>query len=75
MAEQQTFLSMISGSFATPAAENPTVAMMEAAYEHHQSTRVTLIARWHQMHLPMRCAEPGRWVGLALIVPFRTKLL
>ena len=35
MAEQQTFLSMISGSFATPAAENPTVAMMEAAYEHH----------------------------------------
>jgi shikimate dehydrogenase len=33
--EQQTFLSLITGSFATPAAENPTVAMIEAAYEHH----------------------------------------
>jgi hypothetical protein len=35
MPEQQTFLSMITGSFSTPAAENPTVAMIEAAYEHH----------------------------------------
>jgi hypothetical protein len=31
MPEQQTFLSMITGSFSTPAAENPTVAMIEAA--------------------------------------------
>jgi shikimate dehydrogenase len=31
----KTFLSLITGSFATPAAENPTVAMIEAAYEHH----------------------------------------
>jgi shikimate dehydrogenase len=29
------FLSTITGSFATPAAENPTVAMVEAAYRHH----------------------------------------
>ena len=35
MPERQTFLSMITGSFSTPAAENPTVAMIEAAYEHH----------------------------------------
>lgn len=28
------FLSPITGSFATPAAENPTVAMIEAAYRH-----------------------------------------
>jgi shikimate dehydrogenase len=35
MPVQQTFLSLITGSFATPAAENPTVAMIEAAYEHH----------------------------------------
>ena len=33
--EPKTFLSLITGSFATPAAENPTVAMIEAAYEHH----------------------------------------
>ena len=27
-----SFLSLLTGSFATPAAENPTVAMIEAAY-------------------------------------------
>ena len=35
MPEQQSFLSLITGSFSRPAAENPTVAMVEAAYEHH----------------------------------------
>jgi len=29
------FLSHLTGSFAMPASENPTVAMMEAAYRHH----------------------------------------
>ena len=35
MAESLNFLSVLTGSFATPAAENPTVAMIEAAYRHH----------------------------------------
>ncbi|MDI4666722.1 shikimate dehydrogenase [Xanthobacter autotrophicus] len=35
MPEPSTFLSLLTGSFATPAAENPTVAMVEAAYRHH----------------------------------------
>jgi shikimate dehydrogenase len=30
-----SFLSAITGSFSTPAAENPTAAMIEAAYRHH----------------------------------------
>jgi len=30
------FLSQLTGSFAMPAAENPTVAMMEAAFRHHK---------------------------------------
>ena len=30
------FLSELTGSFAMPAAENPTVAMIEAAYRHHK---------------------------------------
>lgn len=29
------FLAEITGSFAMPAGENPTVAMIEAAYQHH----------------------------------------
>src|SRR3954467_11442843 len=35
VAEPLNFLSLLTGSFATPAAENPTVAMVEAAYRHH----------------------------------------
>lgn len=35
MAEPLNFLSVLTGSFATPAAENPTVAMIEAGYRHH----------------------------------------
>jgi shikimate dehydrogenase len=34
-AKPLNFLSVLTGSFATPAAENPTVAMVEAAYQHH----------------------------------------
>ena len=30
------FLCQLVGSFAMPAAENPTVAMMEAAFRHHE---------------------------------------
>ena len=35
MAEPHNFLSALVGSFATPAAENPTVAMIESAFSHH----------------------------------------
>ena len=35
MAEELNFLPHITGSFAQPAAENPTVEMVEAAYRHH----------------------------------------
>ena len=35
MPEPHNFLSALVGSFAMPAAENPTVAMIEAAFRHH----------------------------------------
>ena len=35
MSEPQNFLSQLTGSFAQPAAENPTVDMIEAAFAHH----------------------------------------
>ena len=35
MTESQNFLLELTGSFAQPAGENPTVAMIEAAYQHH----------------------------------------
>src|SRR5271170_6696947 len=36
MPEPHNFLSALVGSFATPAAENPTVAMIESAFHHHR---------------------------------------
>jgi shikimate dehydrogenase len=33
--EPPNFLAKLTGSFAIPAAENPAVAMVEAAYRHH----------------------------------------
>jgi shikimate dehydrogenase len=35
MAQELNFLKNLTGSFAMPAAENPTVEMIEAAYRHH----------------------------------------
>ena len=35
MPEELNFLKNLTGSFAMPAAENPTVEMIEAAYRHH----------------------------------------
>ncbi|MBM83277.1 MAG: shikimate dehydrogenase [Planctomycetaceae bacterium] len=35
MSEPLNFLAELTGSFARPAADNPTVAMIEAAYQHH----------------------------------------
>jgi shikimate dehydrogenase len=35
MNKPHNFLSTLTGCFATPVAENPTVAMVEAAYRHH----------------------------------------
>ncbi|WP_447642590.1 MULTISPECIES: hypothetical protein [Chitinophagaceae] len=36
MSKETDFLPAITGSFAQPAAENPTVVMVEAAYRHHE---------------------------------------
>jgi shikimate dehydrogenase len=35
MAEPPNLLGLLTGSFSKPAAENPTVAMIEAACRHH----------------------------------------
>ena len=35
MSDELNFLPSLTGSFAKPAAENPTVEMVEAAYRHH----------------------------------------
>jgi shikimate dehydrogenase len=77
MAEQQTFLSLITGSFATPAAENPTVAMIEAAYEHHH-----INARYLNCEVApdalgdaVRGARAMRWVGFNCSIPHKVSVI
>ena len=55
-----SFLDQLTGSFAMPAAENPTVAMVEAAYRHHG-----LAWRWNDYG---RATNPAYLLFLAAFV-------
>jgi shikimate dehydrogenase len=77
MSEAPNFLSMLTGSFATPAAENPTVAMMEAAYRHHH-----LDARYINCEVApdalgdaVRGAQAMGWVGFNCSIPHKVAVI
>ena len=71
------FLSLLTGSFATPAAENPTVAMVEAAYRHHG-----LDARYLNCDVApealgdaVRGARAMGWVGFNCSLPHKVAVI
>lgn len=71
------FLSAITGSFARPAAENPTVAMIEAAYRHHK-----LDARYLNCEVApealgdaVRGARAMGWVGFNCSLPHKVAVI
>jgi shikimate dehydrogenase len=73
----QSFLSVLTGSFATPAAENPTVAMVEAAYRHHG-----LDARYINCDVApaalgdaVRGAQAMGWVGFNCSLPHKVAVI
>jgi shikimate dehydrogenase len=72
-----TFLSQITGSFAYPAAENPTVAMVEAAYRHHK-----LDWRYLNCEVPpeglgdaVKGAKAMGWAGFNCSIPHKVKVI
>jgi shikimate dehydrogenase len=72
-----SFLSILTGSFATPAAENPTVAMIEAAYRHHG-----VDARYINCEVPpdalgdaVRGARAMGWVGFNCSIPHKVAVI
>ncbi len=67
------FLSQLTGSFAMPAAENPTVAMVEAAYRHHGLDIATSTARCRRRGWAMQFGARGPWAGSASTVRSRTR--
>ncbi|MBG1231372.1 shikimate dehydrogenase [Aestuariivirga litoralis] len=73
----QNFLSQITGSFAFPAAENPTVAMVEAAYRHHK-----LDFRYLNCEVPpeklgdaVKGARAMNWVGFNCSIPHKVAVI
>jgi shikimate dehydrogenase len=77
MTEKRTFVSLITGSFSTPAAENPTVAMVEAAYHHHG-----INARYLNCDVPsdalgdaVRGARAMGWVGFNCSMPHKVAVI
>jgi shikimate dehydrogenase len=71
------FLSILTGSFARPADENPTVAMVEAAYRHHG-----LDARYLNCEVApealgdaVRGARAMGWVGFNCSIPHKVAVI
>jgi shikimate dehydrogenase len=77
MTPTRTFLSALTGSFAQPAAENPTVAMVEAAYRHHG-----LDARYLNCEVApaglgdaVRGARAMGWAGFNCSIPHKVAVI
>jgi len=77
MSSTPNFLSLLTGCFATPVAENPTVAMVEAAYLHHG-----IDARYINCDVaPERLGEAVRgalamgWIGFNCSLPHKVSVI
>lgn len=73
----RTYLGLITGSFSTPAADNPTVVVMEAAYRHHG-----LDARYLNCEIArddLRAAVAGTramgWAGFNCSIPHKLAVI
>ena len=77
MAEPPNFLSLLTGSFATPAAENPTVAMIEAAYRHHglDARYINCEVAPEALGDAVRGARAMGWAGFNCSIPHKVAVL
>jgi shikimate dehydrogenase len=77
MEKTRTFLSALTGSFSVGAADNPTVAMIEAAFRHHG-----IDARYVNCEVPPECladavrgARAMGWVGFNCSIPHKVSVI
>jgi len=77
MAEAHNFLSAIVGSFATPAAENPTVAMIESAFHYHGLDARYINCEVQPEHLgdAARGARAMGWRGFNCSIPHKVAII
>lgn len=71
------FLSQLTGSFAQPCAENPTVAMVEAAYQHHKLDwrYVNCEVAPEDLGDAVRGAKAMGWAGFNCSIPHKVAVI
>jgi len=71
------FLSLLTGSFAMPAAENPTVAMVEAAYRHHglDARYINCEVAPEDLGDAVRGARAMGWAGFNCSIPHKVAVI
>ena len=71
------FLSQLTGCFAQPCAENPSVAMVEAAYQHHnmQWRYINCEIAPEQLGAAVRGARAMKWVGFNCSLPHKVAVI
>ena len=77
MAEQQNFLSDLTGSFSSPCNENPTVAMMEEAYRHQgiNARYINCDVGKQQLEMAVAGAKAMGWRGFNCSIPNKQAIL
>ncbi len=72
-----TFLSLLTGSFSSPAGENPTVAIVEAAYRHHglDVRYVNCEVEPAGLGAAVRGARAMGWVGFNCSLPHKVAVI
>jgi shikimate dehydrogenase len=71
------FLSLLTGSFAMPAGENPTVAMVEAAYRHHgiDARYINCEVAPDDLGDAVRGARAMGWAGFNCSIPHKVAVI
>jgi shikimate dehydrogenase len=71
------FLSRLTGSFAMPAAENPTVAMVEAAYRHHglDIRYINCEVTPEKLANAVKGARAMGWIGFNCSIPHKVAVI
>ena len=77
MPRVHNFLSKLVGSFATPAAENPTVAMIEAAFAHHgiDARYINCEVAPADLGDAVRGAKAMGWLGFNCSIPHKVAVI
>ncbi len=77
MPQAHNFLSKLVGSFATPAAENPTVAMIEAAFAHHgiDARYINCEVAPAALGAAVRGARAMGWLGFNCSIPHKVAVI